>query len=422
MLGRRTVLRGLGGIAITPMFMQSLAAHEATSSDTIIVAILLEGGNDGLNTVVPLKSYGQYYNLRTPATPPQGLALAYTQADLAATAFDSNPATPPNQSTEFAFAPLMTDMRNLYATGKLAVIAGVGLPSQETNPLSHLNGQLDWLSGQINVGSTPPSGWLGLTLDKAKGGGKLGKTASLSGSTPLLTGSKTQGLVINPPMDYFGTTYGVTDQWSRLHIGYHKMLALPTASAPGAFDQAVLQVGSADQGLVHDIAKKFPAKNYQLNSWLDYQLRDIGRLIVGGAGIRGFFAAQGSYDTHSSQAQYQPQLLQQLSFSLSQFYSYLQYAGVSKNVIIMTMSDFGRRPAANLDFGTDHGGATVSFVLGDKVKGGVYGNYPSLVKFDANDNLKMNVDFRNVISDLIVAMGGNPTPILGKTWPNLGFV
>ena len=113
-------------------------------------------------------------------------------------------------------------------------------------------------------------------------------------------------------------------------------------------------------------------------------------------------------------------MLQQLSFSLLQFYTYLQKEGASKNVIIMTLSDFGRRPAANLDFGTDHGGATVSFVLGDPVTGGVYGTYPSLIKFDVNDNLKMNVDFRNVLSDLIVAMGGNPTPILGETWPSLG--
>jgi len=421
MINRRNVLRGVGGLAMVPMFMHSVAAREATSSNTIVVAILLAGGNDGLNTVVPLKHYGDYYTLRTPANPPQGLALAYAQDDLAPNAFDSNPAIPPSQATEFAFAPSMTDMRALYATGRLAVVAGIGLPHQETNPLSHENGQMDWLTGQINVDATPPSGWLGLTLANVTPG-PLGNTASLSGSTPLLTGGPTQGLVISPPMDYFGVNYSVTDNWDAELASFRKIRALPTLSVPGAYEQAVLQAGVADQHVVQKIARQNKAAKYQLNSWLDYQLRDIARLIEGGAGIRGYFAEQGSYDTHSSQALYQPQLLQQLSFSMRQFYSYLQARNISQNVIVMTMSDFGRRPAANLDFGTDHGGATVSFVLGDQVTGGVFGHYPSLKKFDENANLKMNVDFRNVLSDLIQAMGGNPTPILGETWPKLGFV
>jgi len=72
MINRRNVLRGVGGLAMVPMFMHSVAAREATSSNTIVVAILLAGGNDGLNTVVPLKHYGDYYTLRTPANPPQG--------------------------------------------------------------------------------------------------------------------------------------------------------------------------------------------------------------------------------------------------------------------------------------------------------------------------------------------------------------
>ena len=421
MMKRRTMLRGLGGIAMAPMFLQSLAAEEAGGRDTILVCILLAGGNDGLNTVVPLTKYGQYYKLRTPSTPPQGLALAYTQDQLAPLAFDTDYKTKPADATEFAFAPGMDAMRALYATGNLAVVAGVGLPAAETNALSHLNGQLDWLTGQINVGSAPPSGWLGLTLDKSAAG-KLGPCASLAGSTPLLMGTKTQGLVINPPMDHFGVDYGSTDDWQKLTSAYRHIGILPVDNAPAGFDQEQLQVALGDIGTITHYAKSRPAKHYALPTYLDYQLRDVGRLISAGAGIRGFFAVQGGYDSHSSQALYQPPLLAQLSASLSRFYDYLQTQGVAKNVVVMTMSDFGRRPAANEDFGTDHGGASVSFVLGDRVKGGVYGTYPSLSKFDGNGNLKENVDFRNVLSDLIGAMGGHPTPILGQTWPSLGFV
>ena len=420
MIKRRSVLTGLGGIAMTPMFLQSLAAEEA-GSNTIVVCVLLAGGNDGLNTVVPLTQYGHYHKLRTPAQPPQGLALAYTREQLAPLAFDSNYKTKPADAHEFAFAPGMDAMRTLYAHGHLAVITGVGLPHAETNPLSHLNGQLDWLTGQINVGSTPPLGWLGLTLDGVRAG-KLGPAASMSGQTPLLTGNTSQALVINPPMDYFGVSFGNTDDWNALTSAYHHIGLLPEGNATAAYDQAQLRTAVGDIGTIQRYAKHHLAKDYPVPTWLDYQLRDIARLIVSGAGVRGYFATQGSYDTHSAQAQAQPMLLSGLSASLAQFYGYLQSKQAAGNVVIMTMSDFGRRPGANLDFGTDHGGASVSFVLGDRVNGGVYGRYPSLVRFDDNGNLKENVDFRNVLSDLIVAMGGNPSPILGQTWPSLGFV
>ena len=421
MIKRRSVLTGLGGIAMTPMFLQSLAAEEASGGNTIVVCILLAGGNDGLNTVVPLTQYGKYYKLRTPAQPPQGLALAYTREQLAPLAFDTNYKTKPADATEFAFAPGMDAMRGLYSRGHLAVITGVGLPGAETNPLSHLNGQLDWLTGQINVGSTPPLGWLGLTLDGAHSG-KLGAAVSMSGQTPLLTGTRAQALVINPPMDYFGVDYSNTDDWDALTSAYHHIGLLPADSATAKYDQKQLQTAVGDIATIQRYAKHNQAKDYPVPTYLDYQLRDIARLIEAGAGARGYFAVQGSYDTHYSQAQYQPTLLAGLSASMAQFYSYLQSKQAAGNVVVMTMSDFGRRPAANLDFGTDHGGASVSFVLGSHVNGGVYGRYPSLSRFDDNGNLKEDVDFRNVLSDVIVAMGGNPAPILGQTWPSLGFV
>ncbi len=421
MINRRNVLQGLGGIAIAPTFFQGIAAAETAPEGAIVVCIMLAGGNDGLNTVVPLKQYGAYNRLRTPAPAPQNLALAYTQEALQPLAFDSTPSTPPGLATEFAFAPGMDAMRLLYAGGKLAVVAGVGLPKAETNPLSHQNGQWDWLSGQINVGSTPPTGWLGLTLDNAAAG-SLGPTASMGGSSSLISGRKSLGLVINPPMDNFGVSYGSSDNYDRLLSAYRQIAILPGSSKTSTYNQVQQQEALADIKVIHDYARQQQARTYATPTYLDYQLRDIGRLIAAGAGIRGFYAIQGGFDTHGEQILSHPMLLQQLSQSLAQFYGFLQEQGVSKNVIIMTMSDFGRRPAANLDFGTDHGGSSVSFVLGDPVKGGVYGAYPSLTKFDVNGNLALSVDFRNVLSDVIGRMGGSAARVLGEDWPKLGFL
>jgi uncharacterized protein (DUF1501 family) len=422
LIKRRQVLNGLAGIGMAPLLAKSLAAAEATANQTILVVVYLQGGNDGLNTVIPLPQYSNYAKLRTPAAPPQGLALAYAESDLELLAFNADYTVPALSATEYAFAPSMLAMRDLYTTGKLAVINGIGLPKAETNALSHSNASMDWLTGQINidVGLAQPPGWLGLALDPVAGGA-LGPTASLSGTTPLLIGAKKQAVVINPPMDYFGVSFGVSDNQVQLDSFYNKIAVLPAASTTGVLNEAVMQTALSDISVVQQIARKQRATAYPLQSWLDYQLRDVARLIIGGAGIRGYFAQQGGYDTHTQQALSQPLLLQQFSQSLVNFYEFLSAAGAAANVVVATVSDFGRRPAANLDFGTDHGGATVSFVFGEKVKGGVYGTYPSLRQFDANGNLAMNIDFRNLLHDLILALGSAPPSYLG-TWSPIGFI
>jgi uncharacterized protein (DUF1501 family) len=422
MINRRHLLHTMGGAAFAPLFFQSFAAEAAGGHDTIVVAIYLQGGNDGLNTVVPLTQYKQYYALRTPAQPPDGLALAYTQEALAPLAFDTNHKTPPDKSTEFAFAPGMDAMRALYAAGNLAVIAGVSLPLTEQYSLSHSNATLDWQTGKINLGETVPPGWMGLALDRAAAG-NLGPTISLGGTTPLIVGNKSNGLVVDPPIDYFNISYSNSDNYDKLIASFNRELTLPAENPSAAYDLAVMTSAKSAIKDIQDIARHEKAKDYPKPvTYLDYQMRDIARLILGGSGIRGYAAAQYGYDTHGSQAQTQPTLLNQLSVAMATFYTYLQAHGASSNVVIMTISEFGRRPAANLDFGTDHGGGTVSFVLGDPVRGGVYGDYPSLKKFDPNGNLVMKVDFRNVLSDIITAIGGSAKSILGEKYPRLGFL
>jgi uncharacterized protein (DUF1501 family) len=425
MLSRRDFIHRIGGAACVPMFLDSMAAQAAGDSDTIVVAIAMNGGNDGLNTVIPLTQYGAYFNLRTPASPPPGLALAYTQADLAATAFDASPATPAASATQFAFAPGMTAMRNLYADGNLAVIAGVGLPPAETNALSHSNAWNDWMTGQININLTAglPPGWMGLTLDSAKTG-QLGPTASLSGSQQIIVGKKHPGLVVGS-VGGFDVSTSASDNNDDLRKAFADELKLSTASAPAAYDQAVALSATQAVREMQAINARTKLGGYapQL-SYLDNQLYNIAQLILGGSGMRGYLAVQYGYDTHSAQnsSGYHQMLLAQLGYSMSAFYRFLKARKASSNVVIITISDFGRRPEANLDFGTDHGAGTVGFVLGDRVKGGVYGDYPSLHKFDPNGNLVVKVDFRNMLADVVTFMGGSPMTVLGHTYPKLGFL
>jgi uncharacterized protein (DUF1501 family) len=418
LIKRREVLRRLAGAACTPLFLEAMSAQAASASDLIVVVVGLNGGNDGLNTVIPLKQYGLYNALRSPAG--SGGSIAYTEPQLSLTAFDSNPAHIASASTEFAFAPSMTAMRQLYATGKLAVITGIGLPAAELAPQSHFNGWSDWSTGQINVNAAAiPPGWLGAALTGLSSGA-LGPTASVAGGE-LVTSSLTgEGLVVNRPAD-FGLNIPYYFPQFSLGQAFQKMLSAqqPTAIQAGArtVTAATLNAVNAMQSYAQ-FASDYPPNQSNLGQ----QLQSITQMIAGKSGIRGYVAVSYGFDTHSGQNNTHPGLVQDLSTSVQQFYAYLQQKKLSSNVLIVTISDFGRTPGANLSLGTDHGSASTAFVLGDMVKGGVYGDYPSLKTFDVTGNLAVNVDFRNMLSDIIQALGGNATTVLGKTYPKLGFI
>jgi uncharacterized protein (DUF1501 family) len=419
LIKRRSVLRGLAGMACTPMLLKAISAEAASSGDVIVVVVGMNGGNDGLNTVIPLQSYGQYAALRTSAE--GNTQLVFSEAALAATAFDPNPATPAGSATTYAFAPFMTPMRQLYATGKLAVITGIGLPSAELAPLSHFNGWNDWQTGQINVSAAAlPNGWLGASFAGASVGPLGATTASTAGTQQATVLNGMPGLAVGNPANF---AVSIPNNLPSFLMGdtLQRILDLPTATPTAAFANGVANATLNAMGPMWDysqLASDYPSSYDYLNQ----QLKIIAQLIMGGSGISGYVAVQGGYDTHSGQYYTHQSLLTDLSTQLQLFYTYLQGKGLSGNVVIVTVSDFGRTPQVNASVGTDHGAASIAFVLGDPVKGGVYGSYPSLTAFDPNGNLAVNVDFRNMMSDVISAIGGNPTAVLGSTWPKLGFI
>jgi uncharacterized protein (DUF1501 family) len=418
LIKRRSALRGLAGAACTPFFLRGLSAEAASANDTIVVVVGLNGGNDGLNTVIPLKQYGTYAALRSPVG--SGGSIAYAQAQLALTAFDPSPATPVSSATQFAFAPSMTAMRQLYGTGKLAVINGIGLPAAELAPQSHFNGWSDWSTGHVNVSAASiPSGWLSAALS-SQPTGPLGATASVAGAELVASSTASEGLVLYSPSSFNLNVPYYIPQFN-LGEAFQKMLSVKptTDAAAGArtVTNATLNAVGAMQSFA-SLASDYPT---QLSD-LGRQFHAITQMIMGRSGIRGYVAVSYGYDTHSGQSNIHPGLVQDLGTSLQQFYTYLQSKKLSQNVVIVTISDFGRTPSANFSLGTDHGSASVAFVLGDRVKGGVYGDYPSLTNFDATGNLAVNVDFRNMLSDIIVSMGGNATTVLGQTYPKLGFI
>jgi uncharacterized protein (DUF1501 family) len=244
-------------------------------------------------------------------------------------------------------------------------------------------------------------------------------------------------LVINNNIQYFSTNTGSygTDSTTRQN-GLNANDAYALASVPAEFARATAGETEEYVSTMQTLYQANQLNNYSTTyaftpgspatySGVKTQLQQVARVLLSGSQSRAFWVSQGGYDTHSDQINNQAPLLGEFSEGVSQFWSYMQNANptIANNLIVMTISDFGRRPNSNSTAGTDHGTGTVSFMLGGTVLGGVYGQYPSLAPsaLDGNGNIAVPVDYRNHISDVCVELGADPTTIVGKVYPSLGM-
>jgi len=416
-----------------PLFMQRIEA-EASATNTILVVIEQNGGNDMFNTIVSLGEYGAYTGLRS------NIALA--ESALAPTMFDSNVSTPANQATEYAFHPSMTMLRQTWATGKLALVTGVGLPANTSNRDDHETARFSWQTATINEFGIADTGWCGLVADQiTTTAGNLPTMVSVNYSAPTIMIAKNNtALVVGPgDLSQFKPNlggYSSGDTTARQN-SINNNAAYALASMPAEFARATEADTEAYIGAIATVLAQQPLSDYvttyafggpgttATNSALKTSLKQVARMILAGSASRVYWVSQGGYDTHSTQLSTQSQLLGEFSEAMAQFHAYLNqssHVAIGQNVVSMTITDFGRRANSNSTEGTDHGTTLVSFVLGAKVIGGMYGTYPSLTQLDPNGNAFVGIDFRNEISDIATAMGADPTSIVGSSYPSLGFL
>ncbi|MCZ6602226.1 MAG: DUF1501 domain-containing protein, partial [Planctomycetota bacterium] len=185
--------------------------------------------------------------------------------------------------------------------------------------------------------------------------------------------------------------------------------------------------GVASSALKSSSAVREAAANYKPKAEypagrLAQDLRIVASLIAGGLPTRVFYVAMGGYDTHVRQKGRHNNLMNQLGRSVAAFHGDLAAHGLGGRVVTMAFSEFGRRLKENASGGTDHGVAGPMFVFGEKVRGGIYGEHPSLTDLDRGD-LKLVTDFRSVYSTIIRHwLQTDPEKILGKPYPELGFL
>lgn len=387
-----TQFKGLS--AKTVEFSSSLRAmHKlAEETDRIFVIVQLTGGNDGLNTVIPIENPA-YYKAR----PTLGI-----QKDQAIVLNDTN-----------GLHPQMNGFGDLYKEGKLAIVQGVTYPNPDR---SHFRGTDIWLtSTDADVfGST---GWVGRYLDTLAPdfpatlpdfplAVEVGTSLSLG-----LQGAKgALGITLRDPDTFFKLVTGGTgsgappDNSPDTPAGRELDFIRTIDKSAQLYAKVVQEAGSKGTNSVTYPSTELGAK---------FQV--VSRLISGGLKTRFYLLGiqQGSFDTHASQGAVNGahgNLLNQVSDAVSAFLDDLKATGHDQRVAGMTFSEFGRRVAENGSQGTDHGTAAPLFVFGAGVNGGkIYGNDPNLSDLDSRGDLKMQHDFREVYSSALIEWFGLPS-------------
>ncbi len=358
-------------------------------TDGILVVIGMFGGNDALNMVVPYND-GLYYQQHG------GLAI------------------PGNQTLPLAdgvgLHPELTELKQIWDRGQMAVVQGVGYPNPD---FSHFNSMAYWMSGQ--VGGIPSTGWLGRWLDGYLGGGRdLFAAAEVGHSVPLhLIGADHRGTVVPRSRPGFGTGTDARD------VAMYNAIRAMRTDANGAWFGAVSQAFVDQLDLASTISGQYPDDAALLDSEIGASLEIAARMINANLGFRVLTAGFGDFDSHANQPTMHPVRMQELNAAVARFFQTLNPAWASR-VTLMTFSEFGRTSWSNDGQGTDHGSAGAHLVFGANVRGGLYGQHPSLAGLDRWERMPHTVDFRSYYASILDGwMGGGSSTVLGSQFEDL---
>lgn len=367
--------------------VQQMTSSYLTDTDKVLVLIQLNGGNDGINTVVPLDQYDAYYNARPYIYIPEDKTLPLSGFD------------------HVGLHPAMEAMKELYDEGKLAIIQNVGYPQPS---FSHFRATDIWMtgSGAEEVWNT---GWMGRYLHYEYPNYPFDfPNPEMLHPLAIEIGSSSTVMMQGP---LFGMGISVADPTSFYDLV--EGLDTPTPDTP-AGDQLryVRLIAKQSNHYATYIKEAYDAVNQQVtypDTSLAEQLKIVARLIAGGLKTRIFQVNMGGFDTHAFQVDgdvhwigKHADLLRTLSEGIKSFMDDLAFHGIEDRVMGMTYSEFGRRIASNASFGTDHGAAAPVFVFGSNVQAGVIGENPIIPTNVPNHaNLPMQYDYRSVYSTLL---------------------
>ncbi len=368
----------LANNAITTSKASPLSVALANAeNDRILVIIRLEGGNDGLNTIVPVYDYATYANLRPTIKHPTNALY--------------------NLNADFAIPNYMTEMQAVWGDGKMKIVHGVGYPEQN---LSHFRSTDIWASAADLY--EEPTGWWGRYFEDLYPDYLINPPEI----PPAVQIGNVGNLIFEGNNNNYAFTVANANQLQNIAEsgGLHDVINLPDCVYG---DKLLFMRATANTTLFYSqvISDAYDAATNNANYGsgdLAQQLALVARLIKGGLGSKVYMVSLGSFDTHADQVVRQQNLLQDLSSSIKAFYDDLATASIDDKVLGMTISEFGRRPYENGSEGTDHGAASPVMLFGSGLNGsGFVGTHPDLNTWDENDNLIPSTDFRDIYSTVL---------------------
>lgn len=369
----------LGASSVTASKPSPLSVALAESeNDNILVIVRLKGGNDGLNTIVPVYDYSTYSNLRP--------TIRHQQSDLFM--LDS----------EFGIPNYMNGMESLWGEGKMKVVHGVGYPDQN---LSHFRSSDIWASTDaINF---EPTGWWGRYFEDLYPDYIINPPEI----PPAVQIGSIGNLVFEGTDNNYAFAVANPEQLENIAENgtVHDVLDIPDCVYGDKllFMRSTTNTTFLYASVIHDayLAATNDAP-YDPNGDLAYQLAIVARLIKGGLGTKVYMVTLNGFDTHANQVGQHQTRLEDVANSLKSFYDDLAATGMDTNVLSMTISEFGRRPYENGSAGTDHGAASPVMLFGPGLEGsGLVGQHPDLSDWDNNGNLIPSSDFRDVYNTVL---------------------
>ena len=385
-------------------------AIAAADTDNILVLVRLKGGNDGLNTIVPLYDYDNYANLRPTIKIPE--KSLYKLSD------------------NFGIPPAMKDLESMWGEGAMKVIHGVGYENQD---LSHFKSSNIWANSDIE--DLEDSGFMGryyeeLHPDFLSNPPKIPAAIQIGSIGNLIfdgRGVSNYAVTVANPKQLRGIAeneglHGLNDVPDCTYgdrLKYLRSVTNNTFTYAKTISEAYFKGGA-------------PSVQYEVNPEggkrkLGEQLKIVAQMIKGGLGTRVYMVSLGGFDTHGNQAEDHAELMTSLSNSVKVFYEDLKTAGLEEKVLTMTFSEFGRRAEENGSKGTDHGQAAPVMLFGPAIDdNGFIGTHPSLTDLDRIGNLKYSFDFREIYASvmkdwLCIDAGAVDRALLGKTFEPRSF-
>ncbi len=368
------------------------APTQTKSSDPVLVVVQLSGGNDFMNTVIP---YGDplYYDFRQ--------TVGVAEDDVL------------RIDDRYGLHPTLAPLKQMYDEGDVAIISGIGYPEPDR---SHFRSMDIWHTAEPT--KVVAEGWLGRVireLDPAKDnvctgvsfGQGLPRAMYLMG-TPAISVSQLEG---------YGLLTSLPGERQRKALNAFQRMYVPEEIDEASMVMNHIGQIGIDAMTGADILKQaLPAYSSTIeyaDDTLSQNLKGIAQVHLAGIGTRIFYAQLSGFDTHGAQIATQAGLLENMALSISDFFADLREHNAAENVVMMIFTEFGRRVRDNGN-GTDHGSGGGALLIGDRVNGGLFAEYPSLEPSEhVSGDLKFNNDFRSLYSTILDDwFGVAPEPIV----------